>query len=314
MLGVLLLALTPGARSGPPDQGARRPSHADTTDDAARWSEAAKPITDQALATGIPAWCGTVRSSDDTANEVDNGTPKWHLVIAVPSDVARDPLLNVQGLHDRGMFNIKAMDLFHTSRVGLGANGGTGTPKAWKLRFDYGTNCGPEFPDISYKVLPRTQAQYTNDPWTLLIPDLQNAGYTASNKRYLVHYVGQSMWCGQAVIISSTNAGGGHHAITYNISKLGNPLGICDWTTDSHEIGHSLGAATGGPQNNDGAHVWDCWNDNMSYQNDATKSCGDRVLYWDWNHDNYYGHSGSWNDTDVSAYWCKPICKPPTLA
>lgn len=166
-----------------------------------------------------------MRASDDTSHEVNNGSPKWHLVLAVPSDVATDPALNVQALHDRGFFTIKALELFFSSRVGVGANGGTGAPKAWKVRFDYGTDCGSEYPDISYKVLPRSQTQYTARPWTRLIPDLQTAGYTASNKRYLVHYVGTSDYCGEAVILSPTDAAGGHHAVVYHAPKDGSITG-----------------------------------------------------------------------------------------
>ena len=73
------------------------------------------------------------------------------------------------------------------------------------------------------------------------------------------------------------SAGGARYSIIYNFlpvtSRGGGvaPGAECPWTTDAHELGHSIGAATGGPQNNDGAHVWDCYNDIMSYA--AVTSC-----------------------------------------
>jgi hypothetical protein len=288
------------------------PLHTDSLADARHWAS-----VPTAAATPNPgAWCGTFGAADDLADEVAPGAPKFHVVIAVPSDVAAEPVYQAYGrqaLADDAFRTVKAVETFHLGRTGAGAPGQTAY--GWSLRFDYGTSCGAQFPDISVYHLPRTQAQYGfTDPYAAIAGDLSASGlYSRGDKRYLVHYVGRhDTACGQSYIYDPNDAGGGaRYSIIYNFlpvtSRAGGvlPAAECPWTTDAHELGHSIGAATGGPRNNDGAHVWDCYNDIMSYAA-VTAVCGDGDMYFDYGHDNYLSHGGAWYDTRNSAYWCKP--------
>lgn len=283
--------------------------HGDPLDAGSRWSDAGASITD--LAPAIPsAWCGGFGAADDTVNEVAQSGPKWHVVVAVPSDVWAHPNFANGGrerLADQAYQSVTTIETFYKLRVGTG---NIGQPAhGWTLRFDYGTSCGPQYPDISLYPLPRTQAQYTAEPYSGVVRDLDASNlYERADKRYLVHYAGNSVYCGQSYIYAPTdNTGGARYSITYNLDgiALATASVPCDWTTDAHEMGHSMGAATGGPLNNDGAHTWDCYNDVMSYGGTV---CGDGQLYFDWREDNYFGHTGAWNDTDVSGFWCKPAC------
>jgi hypothetical protein len=257
--------------------------------------------------------CTVFRASDDTANETLAGKTKWHVVVAVPRDVwTTDNYKNAgrDALYAQAVQTVATIENFYKVRVGMGDVGQT--PNQWTQRFDYGTACGAQFPDVSVYHLPKSQAGYTTQPFSGLVADLDASNlYERANKRYLVHYAGKSIYCGQSYIYAPTdNTGGAKYSITYNLHTLaltGAADVPCDWTTSAHEMGHSIGAATGGPQNLDRAHTWDCYNDVMSYA-DVTAVCGDGALYFDYKENNYFGHSGSWNDTDRSAFWCKPTC------
>lgn len=294
--------------------------HADSIVDAQRWSDAGQSI---AAATTAATWCGDFRADDNLTNEVLQDGPKWHMVIAVPRDVAASPVYQNAGrqvLADDAFTTIRILDNFYRQRIGVGNIGESAL--GWKLRFDYGTNCGSQYPDISFYHLPRTTAQYTEDPFFNLQADLDASNkYERTDRRYVVHYVGPAIYCGQSYIYDPTDASGGvKYSMVYNFDRALDALqdvatspstagvgfnALCDWSTDAHEIGHSIGAATGGPANNDGAHTWDCYNDVMSYGGPV---CGDGVLYFDWMENNYFDHPGAWYDTRQSAYWCKPFC------
>ena len=292
------------------------PPHSHSVEDAQRW--ASIPKTPPITSVNPGAWCGSYRTSDNTANEVANGSPKFHVVIAVPRDVAVQPAYQLSGwqnLADDAFRTVKTVEAFLLHRAGVGRIGGI--PHGWQWRFDYGTNCGAQFPDISFFEMPRTQAQYLAHatPFFPITDDLRNSGlYSASNKRYLVHYVGNHDACGESYIYNPTDSSGGaKYSLVYNFLPLGVaetggtvPSPLCRWETDAHELGHSIGAATGGPLNNDGGHVWDCWNDVMSYA-DVTAICGDGHMYFDYNHDNYFMHGGTWYDARHSAYWCRSV-------
>lgn len=308
-----------------PDQAARGRAvaevapapHVDSVEVATRW--AAVPQAYAVTAVAPASWCGSYGAADDLANEVPGTGPKFHLVIAVPHDVAVEPAYELYGrpqLADDAFRTVKTVEAFHLARTGISEPGGI--PYGWMPRFDYGTACGAQFPDVSFYELPRTQAAYgTASPalYFTLTGDLAASGlYAASNKRYLVHYVGRNATaCGESYIYDPADAGGARWLVVYNFLALGLtpaagalPAPECGWTTDAHEIGHSMGAATGGPRNTDGAHTWDCWNDTMSYAA-VTAVCGDGAMYYDFGHDNYLGHGGSWYDTRYSAYWCKTV-------
>lgn len=294
----------------------RAAPHSHSHADARHWAAIPKaaPIT-----TVNPGpWCGAYTPNDNTANEVGNGSPKFHVVIAVPRDVAAEVAYQAYGwqqLADDAFRTVKRVEAFLLTRVGI-ADVGQGAPYGWSWRFDYGTTCGAPFPDISFFEMPRTQAQYLADPQPFfpITDDLRASGkYSAANKRYLVHYVGSHpSACGQSYVYDPTDAtGGSRYSVVYNFLTLGLtqaggtlPSPECGWETDAHELGHSIGAATGGPNNDDGFHTWDCWNDVMSYAA-VTAVCGDGQMYFDYRHDNYLMHGGGWYDTRYSAYWCK---------
>jgi hypothetical protein len=283
-------------------------THGDPIEAAGVWSAAGAPLTVPLTAAQV---CPIYNSHDDLANEVAQAGPRWHMIVAVPRDIANHANYENGGkaaLYAQAVQSVKTLESFYKVRVGNGDIGQL--PNQWTLRFDYGTACGAQFPDISVYHLPKTQSQYTNEPFFGVTADLDASNrFERSNKRYIVHYAGVSKYCGESYIYSPTdNTGGTKYSLTYNLHSLvtlGSTSVPCDWTTDAHEMGHSMGAATGGPQNLDGGHTWDCENDVMSY---GGPTCGDSLLYYDFKENNYFGHSGSWYDTDRSAYWCKPNC------
>ena len=324
VVATVISSIVLGLGSGAPPVGGtehHQPApHPDTLADGARWKAFGQSL---AASTPLPGpWCGDFRAADNLANEVAQGGPKFHMVIAVPADVAATANYQLTGqraLADDALQTIKTLEAYYAQRLGVGNVGESA--KGWTLRFDYGTNCAAQFPDISFYTLPKTRAQYGTDAYAAIAADLDASNlYERSNKRYVVHYVGPSIYCGQSYIYAPTDAtGGAKYSIAYNYDteyvQIDNvafdgggteaAFSPCGWEVDAHEMGHSLGAATGGPLNNDGAHTWDCANDVMSY---GGPTCGDEVLYFDWHEDNYFGHSGAWNDTDQSSYWCKPTC------
>ena len=319
VVGGVLLGMSGPAPAGE-ESGPGILLHNDTIEDARRWAEAGQSIE---ASTQVPgAWCGDFRADDNLANEVPRGGPRWHLVVAVPADVALSPAYQTVGqrwLADDAFATVKILENYYTQRVGVGNVGQTA--HGWTLRFDYGTTCGPTYPDISFYHLPRTAQQYGSQPFFGIQADLDASNkFERSDRRYLVHYVGPSIYCGQSYIYNPTDASGGvKYSIVYNFDRAVEAVGVlggtpttggtggllCNWSTDAHEMGHSMGAAVGGPQNNDGAHTWDCYNDIMSY---GGTPCGDGVLYFDWQENNYFDHPGGWYDTNLSASWCKPTC------
>ncbi len=169
--------------------------------------------------------------------------------------------------------------------------------------------------DVSAVRLPHDAAFYASNQFELLRADLDAAGFTDPDKKYLVYYDGPpipsptGVYCGRT---ESGVLGGGRRA--YSIVFLG---GFCGATlgtggpttvTAAHELIHGLGAlptpASGpGPPHacpNDPGHPCDDPRDILYPQASTTASLDGLVL--DSGRDDYYGHSGSWWDVRDSPF------------
>lgn len=193
------------------------------------------------------AWCGEVRTTDDTANEAGRAPFRFHGVYAVPSDrqarlqsVAADLQADVR----------EANDLL-AARFGRA------------VRFDMGTSCGPQYLDITTVALPVDTASLNRLAATqggvidVVAKALKAAGLPtaqpgeeptgeAANTNYLVWLDGPEpeQYCGQATLSldrrrrqDNANNFGGKVAAIFRSGD-----GFCGSSTVLHEIGHTLGA------------------------------------------------------------------------
>jgi hypothetical protein len=259
---------------------------------ALRKRKRAKAVT-QALPT---SWCGEVRTSDDREHERDTGGPRYHAVYAVPSD-ASSRLESLAATLQTDAFQASALLERLYGRA---------------IRFDMGTNCGPQYLDISLLRLPQTSSQLSGlaSSYTGTINAVTNAlaaaGFPASNsadswsvgskrtRNFLVWLdgPGPSGACGQGTLYDdptraewNANNQGGRVAMVFRSGS-----GFCGSNTVRHEIGHNLGALQpGAPHAFDGAHCDDAYEDTMCYASAPRRSSGSfQRLFFDYGNDDYW--------------------------
>jgi Divergent InlB B-repeat domain len=235
-----------------------------------------------ALAAG---WCGggdevgTDRTDIVTAQQV-------HAVVAIPSDAA-DPFATDAGrLADDATSMLTWWQGQDPTRI---------------PRFDLATFPGGSCLDTTFVRLPQTGAGYTalgaNGAFSSIANTLAASG--SRYKDYLVYYDGPSVQenvCGV----------GGTEAFdtgpSFAIVLLQSCPGIPTDTIATHELLHALGAVPPGdphPCPGDSGHPCDSPTDVLyPYTSGALLSS----LVLDYNHDDYYGHSGSWPDVQDSLW------------
>jgi hypothetical protein len=263
------------------------------------------------------AWCGTETGSDDSVNEMGNGTYKYHAIYAIPSD-APDRF----NLYSTSMQS----DAFQASSLLESTYGRA-------IRFDLGTNCGQQYLDISVVRLPQTTAQMQQlaPSATGTLDAVSNAidaaGFhtirpndtveTAStrSKNYVVWldapYPPGS--CGQATSFddqtrdqSNLNNLAGKVAVVF----LNGQGGFCSSNTVRHEIGHNLGALQPtAPHAFDGAHCNDAYEDTMCYTNSPKVTVsGIRGQFFDYKNDDYWdppnGTPLPWWTANLNRFLC----------
>jgi Divergent InlB B-repeat domain len=242
-----------------------------------------------ALAAG---WCG---SGESTADRADVATG-WqiHALVVQPSDGADNFAADANHLAD---------DAASISSWWLGQDP-TRVP-----RFDLATFSGVTCLDISYVRLPQPGASYTGSSaaFNAVLSQLQTAGFTSAYKDFYVLYDGPSV----QQDVCGTGGGGFNEGQSFAMVWLAGCSGIPTDAIGAHELLHAFGALPAGaphfctPQTDpfgaaDPGHPCDSATDVLYPA--ATEGVPLSSLVLDFNHDDYYGHSGAWNDMQDSVF------------
>jgi hypothetical protein len=261
------------------------------------------------------SWCGTPRTNDNKANELGNGAYRYHAIYAVPAD-GPNRFGQVAGVIQSDAFQASALLEQAYGRA---------------IRFDMGTDCGPQYLDISVVRLQKTTAQMqavANTPTGTLdavMDGINAAGFPTirpydtvesartRDRNFVVWIDGPSPSgaCGQATSFDdpsrtpdNLNNLGGKVAVVFP-----NGEGFCSSNTVRHEIGHNLGALQPvAPHAFDGAHCDDAYEDTMCYSTAPRRSSGQRGLYFDYGNNDYWdpprGNGLPWWTANLNRFLC----------
>jgi hypothetical protein len=191
-------------------------------------------------AAALPAsWCGTERTNDDTANASHGSGARVKVIYAY----AQGELNRFGAYRDMIQADIGTIANWVAS-----SSGGRRT-----IRFDTGTNCGPDYVDIASIQLPRTRATYTGSASraSLVVTDVRTAlaGMTGT-RNFLVYADGlyaddYVLGSGQMPQDDTPDTGndaniGGAAAMVWGDGESDfSPERL---TTVLHEVSHTLGA------------------------------------------------------------------------
>jgi hypothetical protein len=234
-----------------------------------------------ALAAG---WCGT---GETIADRPDTTTgPQIHAVVVVPADGAD----NFPGDANKLQDDIDSVTAWWTSQDA------TRAPRFDQAVFPTGTCL-----DISFLRLTDTTADLrgANVAFFRVERALESAGFANEFKKYYVYYDGppvQDDICG---------TGQGQFAIgpAFAVVWLQGCPGINDDAVGAHELIHTLGALPRGAPHacpGDPGHPCDSPQDVLYPTADPARPLQLQLL--DVGHDDYYGHSGGWNDLQDSLW------------
>ncbi|HZP74463.1 MAG TPA: hypothetical protein VFA97_13915 [Gaiellaceae bacterium] len=239
-------------------------------------------------------WCGTGESATDLPDVVTG--PQIHAIYAIPSDgtdsfAAGAPLL--------------ADDIASITTWWQGQDP-TRVP-----RFDNASFNGTTCTDISFVRLPDPASKWADmgagAAFALISSDLFGLGFDNPYKKYYVYFDGPSV----EADVCGTGAGTFESGPSYAVVWLG---GCSDVPTDAigaHELLHALGALPAGAPNActakdnplgayaDPGHPCDSPTD-VLYP--VTTGAPLSSLVLDYDHDDYYAHSGSWIDIQDSPW------------
>ncbi len=250
-------------------------------------------------AAALVPWCGDEAASSDRPDAVTSY--QFHVIYTHASDQAdrfRDVASGI-------VTDIAAVESWWRHQDGR------------EVRFDLASfpNCASEIGrlDISDVALPQSAAFYAANDARSFDADVAAQGFASSAKKYLVFYEGK-------IVASVPNCGfgstglplaGGEYA--YSEVEFDSPrcgfLGMGEWPAHgaAHEILHNLNALpwpwpTPGPPHPcpDHAHPCDDVRDVLTSLVSPTNYLEDAIL--DVGRDDYYGHSGSWWDTQDSPW------------
>jgi hypothetical protein len=234
-----------------------------------------------ALAAG---WCGTGEAGADRP-DITTGQ-QVHPIVVVPAD-GPDTFPAIAGkLAD----DVAAMTTWWTGQDP------TRTP-----RFDQAPFPAATCLDISFVRIPEAGGSLhgASSSFDRVIRDLQTVGFGSAYKKYLVYYDGpvvQTNVCG-------TGGGDFNGGPGYAIVWLAACPNVPTDQVGTHELIHSLGALPDGAPHacpGDSGHPCDAqFVDILSPFTDG-RPLGEQVL--DVNRDDYYGHSGTWNDLQDSVW------------
>lgn len=234
-----------------------------------------------ALAAG---WCGT---GEDATDRPDITTGQQiHPVVVIPAD---------------GTDNFPAAANKLADDVASMTSWWTGQDPTRMPRFDQAVFPGGTCLDISFVRVPEFSASLrgASSSFDRVVRDLQGSGFASAYKKYYVYYDGPSVQtniCGTGGGDFSTGPG-------YAIVWLNGCPGVPTDAVGTHELVHALGALPAGAPHacpGDSGHPCDApFVDLLSTYTDG-RPLQQQVL--DVGHDDYYGHSGSWNDLQDSVW------------
>jgi hypothetical protein len=241
--------------------------------------------TSPAHAGPIP-WCGSGEPTTDLPDAVS--AFEWHIVYALPSD---------------GVDRFASYAPRFAGDVATLSNWWLTQDSTRSPRFDLvaAPGCSSEpygRVDISLLRLPRASSEYS---FREIVGDVRAADFDSPDKAYLVYYDGtlhpgeEFGLCGQGGTDSRAFA----YAVLYLQSCAQSFNDDVRVMIATHEMVHGLGAVeSSAPHACDSGHVCDSSGDLMK----AVFSPGDALarLTLDVGRDDYYGHGGSWRDTQDS--------------
>ena len=264
------------------------------------------------------AWCGTERSTDDTANASHSGA-RVKVVYAYP-----------QGDPDRFSTyeDLIQSDVAAVANWVAASSGGLRT-----IRFDTGTHCGADYVDIASIQLPRTRATYTGSPSRagMVMTDVKAALATMTGTRnYLVYADGlyANDWVlGTAQMPEDDRPDSGNFANYGGTAALvwgnGSPGFVLDrLTTVLHEVSHTLGAVQdSAPQSTGVGHCFEMY-DVMCYPDDGPRGAESDLVFncpetapllaYECGSDDYFNPSpasGSYLDTHWNLFDAAFMCE-----
>jgi hypothetical protein len=226
-------------------------------------------------------WCG---SGESTADRTDIVTgPQIHAIVAIPADGADTfaPLAN------QLQTDVDSLDSWWV-----------GQDPTRRPRFDLATFGAASCLDISFMRLRENASAFTsaNQMFSVLTAEVQGV-FLSPYKKNLLYYSGPSVEtdvCG----IGGGDFDGRGLAI---VIPTGCP-GVPTDTVLAHELLHALGAVPPGDPHacpNDAGHPCDSPTD-VLYPYTQGQPLSQKVL--DYNHDDYYAHSGTWPDIQDSRW------------
>jgi hypothetical protein len=234
-----------------------------------------------ALAAG---WCGG--SGESSADRPDAITgAQIHAIVATPADAPDNFAADANRLAD----DVASMAAWWSGQDG------TRVP-----RFDLATFGGVTCPDISFVRLPEGSASFSgaSTSFDLVYRDLAGAGFFNPYKDYYVFFDGPSV----QENVCGTGGGAFNHGGSEAIVWLAGCPGVPTDSVGTHELLHALGALPAGAPHacpGDNGHPCDSSTD-LLYPTTAGQPLSQQVL--DFNHDDYYAHSGTWDDIQDSIF------------
>lgn len=276
----------------PPDsdrgvrQGARRAARAARADQ-----------TDTSVAPSLASrWCGTRRSTDDTASDATAPGAAYKVVYAYPADQSSRLTASRYAYGSLIQRDVRAIvDVF------TAASGGAKT-----LRVDVGTRCGAQYVDIATVKLPHSRAHYIALDTSARMASVSSAVrgslgplpgvrnllmYADSLRARGISGTGEMYADDRPEAANSANTGGLDAVVwgdgSSSFSKRGNRQ-----TTALHEISHNLGAVQeSAPHSSGASHCTDGY-DVLCYPDRGSKASG------------YTATSCAWKGSGIKPYDC----------
>ena len=264
----------------------------DLTQQQARTLASSTPLA-RTSARAAATWCGTAGQTDLAPNGVAGNPVHW--VYAIPSDGA-DRFVSYASLMQG---DAESIDAWWRGQDPLR------TPRNDLAPFP----CGMQLDLTLFRLSqPSAELASVDARFSAITNSLMVSGFASRHAKYLVYYDGPAEpdICGQG----GSNSTGLGFAVVYVQACPGVPWN----TTAAHELLHTLGAVSNSaphscPEPDDG-HVCDNQHDMMFPFGDETPITG---LALDSGRDDYYGHAGTWPDTQDSP-WLVQLDRQVALA
>jgi hypothetical protein len=242
-----------------------------------------QPRASVAASRALAAWCGQAASADRVPNAVAGNPVHW--VYVIPSDGAD----NLAGLASIMQSDAEQIDGWWR-----------GQDPTRTLRNDVASfSCGAQL-DITTIRASRSSAQLSplQGRFSGIVEALSQGGLVSSFTKYVVYYDGPTAdenVCGQG---GSDSSGFGAAVVYYRSCA-----GVSTAAVTAHEVLHTLGAVPRVAPHDCGGessgHTCDDESDLM-YPSIGAEPLSSKLL--DPGRDDYYAHSGTWTDTQDSAW------------